>query len=205
MPLPVIPGTVRCAVTGTVPSGQAFTNVWHARYAGGASTAGSSDIVNLDTLLSRMYSGTAFTSGSAWLPACTSGVTVNGITYTPLNATAIPTVIAKAFAGTATGNSSPSEVAMVLTLRTAVRGRSYRGRIYLPCPAVSQLQTNGNLGAASAALIVAQLAGVMAALGGASVAPFWEIGVASYKLSHFEPLSAGTMNVIPDVQKRRKA
>jgi hypothetical protein len=44
----------------------------------------------------------------------------------------------------------------------------------------------------------------MAALGGALVAPFWEIGIASYKLHVFTPLVTPTMDLDVDVQRRRK-
>jgi hypothetical protein len=44
----------------------------------------------------------------------------------------------------------------------------------------------------------------MTALGGPSVTPFWEVGVGSYLLHHFEPLSVPTMDTAVDVQRRRK-
>jgi hypothetical protein len=52
--------------------------------------------------------------------------------------------------------------------------------------------------------MVAQVQGLMTALGGPLVTPFWEIGIASYLLHAFTPLSLPTMDTDIDVQRRRK-
>ena len=92
----------------------------------------------------------------------------------------------------------------MLTLRSNQRGRSHRGRIYLPCPRVLDVDTNGRLQAPTPANTVAQLTGLQTALGGAALTPFWEIGIASYLHSYFTPLLAATMDSDIDVQRRRK-
>ena len=204
MPLPTIAGTVRCAVSGLMPSLQPWTNVWHCRYAGGASTPGDSDISALDALFARFYSGTGFGTGVPWLSRCHAGVTCTKISYVRLNATALGVDVVKAFAGAAGGNSLPSQSSPVLTLRTATRGRSYRGRIYLPAPTTTAADAQGRMLTTVTTPTLAQLTGLQAALGGPAATPFWEIGVASYLLAVFSPLLNPTMDLDIDVQRRRK-
>jgi hypothetical protein len=204
MPLPVIAGTVRCAVQGTMPNGQAWVNVWHARYSTGASSPGAADITNLDNLLLRIYSGTAFTTGTPWLTLCYSGVKMTQINYTPLDGTSLSTQIVHTPAGTGGTTSLPPEVAHVLTLRTAQRGRSHRGRIYMPAMAQSNIAAAGDVSPSFVTNFLTQLTGVMGALGNGITAPFWELGVASYKNSYFTPLANPTMDLHPDVQRRRR-
>jgi hypothetical protein len=205
MPLPVITGVVRCAVQGTVPSGQKWVNVWHARFHGGVPVTASSDIDNLDALLFRVYSGTVFGTGFGWLNACIGNVAMSQITYLPLDGTSLSIVKAHVAIGNFSGNSTPSECAQVLTLRSALRGRSNRGRVYLPCPAANNVDPSGRLLAAVRDAVLTQVAGVKNALGGPAVAPFWELGVASYLNGTFEPLAQATMDLDLDVQRRRKS
>lgn len=213
MPLPVINGTVRVSVQGLAPSGQKWVNNWHFRYTGGASNPGSIDINNLDAILLRIYSGTAYGAGTPWFTLCTSAVSMQQITYTPLDGTSIPTLITHTPAGSAAGNTSPSEVAVVATIRTLVRGKRNRGRIYLPCPASVNIGSTGTFASTAITSFLVQVQGAITALGGPSVAPFWELGVASYATSgphppyspHFTPVSAVTMDGVCDVQRRRKS
>jgi|SRR5215471_1576251 len=204
MPLPIIAGVVRVSVTGVVPSLQPWANVWHFRYSGGASSPGDSDIAALDTLFTRLYSGTAFGSGSSWLSKCQTTVTFTKTTYTRLDGSALGLEFPKSLAGALTGNALPSEVAHVLTLRSNQRGRSHRGRVYLPCMSTTQCTADGRVNGATRDAFLLQVQGLQAALGGAAVAPFWEMGVASYKLAVFTPLVAATMDLDPDVQRRRR-
>lgn len=204
MPLPVIAGVVRISVTGRVPSLQPWANVWHARYAGGASTAGDSDIAALHALFLRIYAGTVFGSGTTWLGKCTSTVTLDKITYVRLDNSALGLEFPLALAGSAGTSSIPSECAPVLTLRSTQRGRSHRGRVYLPCVAQANIDSNGRLTAATATGTIAQVQGCMTALGGPAVTPFWELGIASYLLHAFTPLALPTMDTDIDVQRRRK-
>jgi len=205
MPLPIIPGTVRAAFIGQVPSGQAWVNVLHCRYSGGASSPGPTEITALHNILIRFYSGASYGAGFAWLANCHTAVKLNTVRYTPLDNVSLTTEFNPAAAGLGSTASTPSECAPVVTLRTAHRGRSYRGRIYLPCPTNGAVGTDGRLNSSIATGTLTQLNGVMSALGGASTTPFWEIGVASYLLSHFEPLTTPTFNLDVDVQRRRKS
>lgn len=204
MPLPTIGGTVRVSVQGNVSSGQKWVNVWHLRYAGGASTPGPSDIDALDALFVRMYNGAVFGSGQPWLNQCNSFTTLAQITYLGLDGAALAIVKPHTASGTASGPPMPPECAPVLTLRSAIRGRSHRGRVYLPAPANVIMDGGGRLGTGTTTATVAQVAGLKAALGGPTLAPFWELGIASYLHSYFTPLNIATMDVDIDVQRRRK-
>jgi hypothetical protein len=222
LPLPTIAGTVRCSYRGLAPSGRQWVNVVHCRYATGASSPGSTEITALDAKLVRLWSGTAYSTGTAWLAQCLNNVTLIDATYYVLNGTAAPVVINHAATGTVAGTPThPSEVAHVLTLRTGTRGRRYRGRIYLPTAGGNAISA-GNLTSTAATAIVAQMAGLQTDL--ATIQ--WEIGVASYGSSYnrgphnangaaahvtwtpfFTALQApggATMDLKPDVQRRRK-
>lgn len=209
MPLPIIAGTVRASFRGVMPSGRQWANVHHWRFTGGASTPGTSDITALDAIITRLYTGTSFTGGAAWLAACRSTVTLIDATYYKLDGTSTPIVITHSATGIAgTGNQLPAEVAHVLTVRTARRGRSYRGRIYFPAVTTSFTDVNGNILATLVNNTLAQWDGAVTALGGAGTTPFWEPGIASYLHATFEPSGQGaafrSMDVKPDVQRRRK-
>lgn len=205
MPLPVIPGVVRCAISGQMSSLQPWTNVVHCRYSGGASSPGTSDITALDALLVRLWAGAKFGTGEPWFKLCASTITLTKTSYIVLDGSALGQDIAKTgLSGGGIGGSLPSEVAPVLTLRSNQRGRSHRGRIYMPAPDQVTIDSSGRIPVAKRDPFLVQLTGLMAALGGPAVAPFWELGVASYKLSVFTPLVTGTMDLDFDVQRRRK-
>lgn len=52
---------------------------------------------------------------------------------------------AQAIVGVAAGNALPADVALCVSLRTAIARRDGRGRFFLPQPAASQLTTNGRV------------------------------------------------------------
>jgi hypothetical protein len=204
MPLPTIPGVVRAAFSGLVPGNQPWTNVLHCRYSGGASSPGDADITALDTLLTRLWSGTAFGAGSAWFNNCPGAVTLTKSSYTRLDATSLGLEFVKALTGTGGGSSLPSECAPVLTIRSNQRGRSHRGRIYLPPLNITSIDVSGQINATVRTAIQLQWSGLATALGGPTVAPFWELGVASYLLHVFTPSTLATMDQFVDVQRRRR-
>ena len=205
MPLPVIAGTVRCAISGSLPNGQPWTNVLHCRFTGGASSPGPTDIVALDGILMRMYSGAAYGGGTPWLLSCSNLVTLTKASYVILDGSALGQDISHTFTGGVTATTSqPNECAPVLTIRSAQRGRSHRGRVYLPVQLTNQIDTTGRMIQANVNQFITQVNGVKGGLGGPAVAPFWEMGVASYKLKVFTPVASFTMDLDVDVQRRRK-
>jgi hypothetical protein len=201
MALPVIAGVVRCTYRGALGSGTQWANVMHFRYAGGASTPGITEITALEAKLRRLYTGTVYSGGAVWLAQCRSVVTLIDFTAYVLNGTAPPIVISSAAPGTnATATMCPQEVAPVMTLRTAKRGRSYRGRVYFPAPATNIVDATGLLLSTITGQMVVQATALQADL--ATIQ--WEWGVASYLHSTFEPVTQFTFDARPDVQRRRK-
>jgi hypothetical protein len=212
-PLPTIAGTVRSTWRGTNVAGQQWCNVMHFRYAAGASSPGTTEMTALDAKLVRLYSGTAYSSGITWLSRCTSNTRLIDATYYVLNGSSVPLVIPHSLAGTgAASTEQGAQNAHVLTLRTAFRGRRYRGRIYLPAVSTAfMVGTSGTLDATTQAGFLAQANGLLTDL--ASIQ--WEWGVASYGLGtlngqlntwtpFFTPISTFSMDLVPDVQRRRK-
>lgn len=210
MPLPVIPGVVRCAVKGLTPLGASWVNVHHMMYADGASNPGTSEITAMDALLTRLYTGTVFSGGTAWMTQCGGLTQLVQIDYVNLDGSSNGLTLPHPFTSAATANS-PSEVAHVLTLITGHRGRRYRGRIYLPAVYVANLTANGNLAVATATATVAQYAGMLSALGAIQ----WKPVVASYGKGTTNgvpttwtpfatPITTTRMELQPDVQRRRK-
>lgn len=201
MPLPIITNVVRATYRGALGSGTQWANVMHFRWLGGGGGPFAGDIASMDAIVRRLYTGTAFTGGAAWLTFCRSAVSLIDATVYILNGTSVPQLININAQGTnATGTMLPQEVAPVLTLRTAKRGRSYRGRVYLPAPVTTQVDATGNLVGACTTATIAQAIGVYGALGAAN----WEWVVASYLHATSEPLASITMDSRPDVQRRRK-
>src|SRR5262245_12261112 len=119
MPLPVIAGVVRVTAQGIVPGGQKWANVMHFRYSGGASSPGPTDITALDILVTRLYSGTAWSGGAAWFTNCSSSVTLARMSYLPLDGSSLTTDIPKSLTGSSGTGNTPPQSAPVLTLRTA--------------------------------------------------------------------------------------
>lgn len=207
--LPVIANTWRCSIQGTQTNGGSFVNVVHMRWKG-AGTPTSSDITTLDTSLIRLWAGTDYSSGHPWLYQCPSTTKLVQATYLPLDGTGLAYSVAHTNAGAGAGSSLPQECAPVLTLRTNYRGRRYRGRIYFPAPVQAATSADGTLTAAVATATVAQWNGMVAA-----VTANWEPVVASYghSITKAGPVSwspfattitAATMDVFVDVQRRRK-
>ena len=199
MPLPNIPLVVRTAVIGQTPSGQRFTNVLHFKAVSGPI---DSTLINaLHTVVSRIYSGTATTSGATnMLNNSSSGMTLTQVQYTPLDGSSTTTTLPLVAAGAAGGNNLPSECSAVITFRTDQRGRSYRGRAYLPVMTVTAVNSVGELSSGPLAALPLQWSGAIPLLAGAS----WEHHVASYLHGTSRVIISYTMDAKMDVQRRRK-
>jgi hypothetical protein len=199
MPLPIISHVCRAAVTGACPPGGRWANVWHLNFSGGGWPT-STDIAAMEAILLRIYSGSDYTSGHPYFTFANANTTIDKITVTPLDGSAASTIFTPGVSASS-GNTplGPAEVACVLSMHTPFRGRSHRGRVYLPPVYVSQLN-GGVFSTAFINYILAQVAGAQTALGGAN----WSIGVASYKTTAFNSATAFTIDTLPDVQRRRK-
>ena len=221
MALPSIPGVVRAAVLGKTDGGGNFVNVWHWRYAGGASAPGTVEIDSLHSVFTRIYSGTAYTTGVPWFGICTAGVSLTNVVYTVLDGQALAYEKAASGTGLTSGPPLPPEVALCLTLRTQFRGRRYRGRIYLPASTTggSVYTSSGQLSSGAQTNLLTQINGVFSA----AAALQWKPVVASYGKSLVKDpndkydkievtwapfatdIATVTTNGVFDVQRRRKA
>ena len=218
MPLPVIPGTMRIAVSGQIAGGGTWANVWHARNISLADWT-QAGIEAFHAIFRQFYESPGLSGGvpvSSFLP---TGTTVTKASYTPLDGSSgayeFPIVVAGSGA-----TPMPAEVAEVLTIRTALRGRQNRGRIYLPAFTTTHFDSAGHISTATINGILAQIVAVEAAIetGGA------ELGVGSYgpyknpttgavssdpainggSSPHFTPVSTWSMDNAADVQRGRK-
>jgi hypothetical protein len=213
--LPTIPQILRVTVRGTTADGTRWENVLHLKK--GTGDPSPSDYAALVTELNRLYGGTSYGGGgAALLSACNTLTVVNDYTFTSLAAPIASVVLAASAAGPGTGNSLPAEVAEVLSLRTANRGKRYRGRIYLPPMTVTNLAASGNLASSLATSLPAQAAGFQTAIQALTTPYAWH--VASYGLPHtlkngtiatWAPfttlITSWSFDLLPDVQRRRKS
>lgn len=188
-PLPVISNVYRTAFEWTPTIGGVPANVLHFRGAPG-SAAGLYTALDAN-VTTGMW---AFTSTD--LLILTVKITpLDGTSATVINTTGGP---AK-WGGSTAGDWMPAGAA-VLSLRTAKRGPSYRGRIFFP-GLVEGGQTAGTL--ASSAITIVQAAWVtfrtaMAAAG-------YTLVVASYTHATAETVTSTGMNPRYGIQRRRQA
>jgi hypothetical protein len=183
-----------------MPSGQRWINVVHVRKNAGGSFS-PTDWAAAQPILVRLWRGTAFGSGNDWLSNCNNQLTLDDMTCTPLDGSTPSIVTSVNLNGVSAAVSAPSEVAQVLTLRTALRGRAHRGRIYLPSPVVSTYAAGGVLIGANITNFLTQAVGVQNAL----IAAGYIIVVASYLGSgSASDVITFTMDNKADVQRGRK-
>jgi len=193
-------------------------NVWHAQ---NDSLAGwdAASIATFHDIFQQFYIGPAAPGGAGQADYWPTGTGSTKISYTPLDGSSGAYELAMAGNGAA-AQAPPAEVAVVLTIRTLLRGRQNRGRIYLPGPAMVQFTSLGRVLAGYITGTLAQINAVATAIvtGGA------HLGVASYgpyknpvthvvssdpainggSSPHFTPVSSWSMDNMADVQRGRK-
>lgn len=212
--LPVIPGVLRVTVRGTTADGTRWENTIHLKK--GTGDPSTADYAAIVPLLNQLYGGATFGGGgAALLSACNASTLVNDYTFTSLATPIASPVLAGSAGGTGVVNSLPAEVAEVISLRTANRGKRYRGRIYLPPMTISQLLSTGNLAPSLATSLPAQCSGFQTAIQALGTPYSWH--VASYgrsvlkngTVSTWTPfttiVSSWSFDLLPDVQRRRKS
>jgi hypothetical protein len=134
----IIPNTVEVVLNWELANGKVVHNVLHGRVAGGFSaTSPVAEAIR-----------TAITSGAAWTgfaAQLNDGVTFLGVSLRDLRAPNMPLVesTGAGATGTGAGVALPPEVALCVTLRTALAGRGFRGRVYLPGFDTDALYTDG--------------------------------------------------------------
>jgi hypothetical protein len=102
--------------------------------------------------------------------------------------------------GTSTANPLPHEVAIVASLRTATAGKSYRGRIYLPPPAVTMVGEDARFVATSRQSFTDLIAAYLAPLPGVALLSV----VASVTKGAYSPITEARVGDVFDAQRRRR-
>lgn len=165
-PLPIIAGVMRCALNWTAGA-QSAENVIHLR----GSTGDPSDaFAALEAAVSTNLWGAASTSASI---SSVSITPLDGVTPTQEFATSGP-----GWVGGTSGDWAPA-TAVVVSFTTSTRGRSHRGRVYLPFTADTS-NVNGELGSSIHPIMSAAWEDFQAALTSG-----WQHVVASYKLHSY--------------------
>jgi hypothetical protein len=101
----------------------------------------------------------------AMQPLFTLTTTCNTITATDISSQGAPQYIrVENLPGSKTGTAAPMNAAVVVSLRTGLRGRSYRGRCYLGSISMSDVASAVDINSNFQAAIVAAFAGLQAAL-----------------------------------------
>lgn len=137
---------------------------------------------------------TAYTSDSVGIDRITTGE-INVLTGQQQALRETTTAIT----GSVVGDALPAEVALVVSLRTALANRTGRGRFYLPQPAIPILDEDGNLADVAQNAIVAALTFAFTAANNAGEVPV----VYSRTARAVRQITSFDVGDILDVQKRR--
>jgi hypothetical protein len=142
-------------------------------------------------------------------PLVSSGLILTAVKATALYSQTGPSIVTSLglpLAGTVSGQVAPNNVALAITKRTALRGRSYRGRLYHMGIAVAQINGQQIQGATAGSLYVAYLNALSLALTAEAadmvvVSRYFNknpraVGVAT-------PVTDLTINLTLDSQRRR--
>lgn len=122
----VIPNCVAVILRWELANAKIVQNILHARVAGGFSATATI----AEAVRAAITSGSEWTDYAAELHTTTS---LLAVALRDLRTANLPLIdsTGSAAAGTATGKALPPEVALAVTLRTAMAGRGFRGRAYL--------------------------------------------------------------------------
>ena len=159
----VIPNCLQVRLLWTGAS-RAFLNVLHAQY----TLAGPLNPNVGETLFSAIKAAAATTTWLSHLPTSTllSGVDVRDLRAP--NNPLLPSTSA-AVPGSSPSAPIPPQSSMVVTLRTASAGRSFRGRVFLGGLSTSVDDTTGHIVPAGNTDAVAFIVGVQSAMAGQSM------------------------------------
>lgn len=188
-PLPVISNVYRTVLEWTPASGGQPVNVLHFRGSPG-SAAGLYTAIDANV------------TATMWILSSTL-TWVNRVVITPLDGSTAslintPPVVAK-WGGGASGQYIPAATA-VLSMRTAKRGPSYRGRLYLPWLPESQ-QIDGTINPTDLATCQAAWVTFRTAVAAAG----YTLVVASYKLATAELVTSTSIASRYGIQRKRQS
>lgn len=184
MPLPVIANTYRVALNWSIAGrDKSAENVMHFRGAGVSAD-------DLKTLLAANLANTLF-------PATASAATIASVDIIPLNGSAAATTFTLAVPGGGSGAYVPA-LALVNKFTTALRGRSYRGRMYQPF--VTESSNDNGVVSFSLASYDANWATFLATLDGGG----FKLVIASYLHSTAEDVTNHAFEPGLATQRRRQ-
>jgi hypothetical protein len=190
--LPVIADVFRCALNWTTSGGQTATNVIHIHdQAGGHNQSDAMAVLN------------ATVTATMWRPVVPSAV-VTDVAITPLDGSSATQHFAPATPAHWTGQNGTDfvpQVSVLLKLATVQRGRSKRGRVFLPFTAESSIQ-NGLVDSTQAASMTTDWTTFLSAL--LTHSPSWEWVVASYKNASMQAVDTVTCELVAATQRRRQ-
>src|SRR4029453_2524292 len=134
----VIPNACRIRINWNLGDGKVAHNICYAQWNGTPALT----VALADSVKAALVNGATWTALAAFINTATSLASVTLLDVRSATATEVTSAAAATVgAGTA---ALPDEVAVVLTLRTANRGPSGRGRIYIPGFAQAAMQS-GNV------------------------------------------------------------
>lgn len=186
--LPIIADTYRVAFQWVGQSGQSAISVLHFHKTGGTAAGVASDI---DTNI----------AANMWTHTNTN-TKVTALHVTPLDgssSTFVLGVTGSKWAGTSGAADTSPASAVVVSLRTALRGRSNRGRIFLPF-CTENVISDGSLLSANVAIGQAAWNSFLAAM----VSPAAQLVVASYKLAQQHAVTSILYEQALGTQRRRQ-
>lgn len=190
--LPIIADTYRCALNWKDATGQTATNVIHIRTATSGHTA-SQVMAGLDSSV----------IANMWLPVVNTAV-VDNVAITPLDGVSATQVFHPATPAHWTGGNPPDfspASSAIITLRTIHRGRSKRGRVFLPF-ASENIISAGNLNSTTAGNVTTAWNTFETNLAAAAVPE--GLVVASYKLASAEDIFTLACETVLATQRRRQ-
>jgi hypothetical protein len=123
----VIPGCVQIAILWSLPDGKIGTNI----LTGHAGGVPAPTVAQAQGIFAALSSGAQFTAMNAFL---TGAGGLSAVHLRSIDSANQPIVSSTGagVSGTGPGLALPNEVALVVTLRTALTGRANRGRMYIP-------------------------------------------------------------------------
>jgi hypothetical protein len=192
-------GMTKLVVSGTLAGGTekfAFS-LWHSGYNAPGTTGG----IDL-TLLEADAVWQAFITNLEVLMTTGDSITQYDAYWYQGGVATAHSQLAVTHAGTGAANGAPCQIALVLTLRTALATRSGRGRIYLPTRNIITVGSSGHLSsAANLNTVCDKLRDYCRSVATGGIV---HVVVVSQTHSFTNPVTSISADDIPDTQRRRR-
>lgn len=197
-------GAIKIALNGTLPGGEIWNTGWW--YVGPTLDVSSASSVanNVWTIMSNPSGTHLFNSlKGLWQTSCAfTGVKVYSYADTSGHASVVGSATGTAFTGTGVAAPQANQVALVVTLRTALSGAWRRGRMFLPVNAAA-IDGTGLFNSAAIGTVLDGLKADLALVSADSHLSGFSPVVLSRHLSSGQPITALSADLRPDIQRRR--